>query len=61
MGASSGWNLVARRPPRARVAPVPPTRHRVSAPPCMQGGEGASSRDERPDVHERVPEKRDLR
>jgi hypothetical protein len=60
MGASSGWNLVARRPPRARVAPVSPTRHLVSVP-CMQGGEGASSRDERPHVHERVAEKRDLR
>jgi hypothetical protein len=31
MGASSGWNLVARRSPRARVAPKP-ARHLVSRP-----------------------------
>ena len=60
MGASSGWNLVARRPPRARVAPVSPTRHLVSTP-CVQDGESATSRDERPDVYERVAEKRDVR
>jgi len=27
MGASSGWNLVARRPPRPRAAPKSPARH----------------------------------
>ncbi len=32
MGASSGWNLVARRPPRARVAAKRPARHLVSVP-----------------------------
>ena len=32
MGASSGWNLVARRPLRARVAPTKPARHLVSVP-----------------------------
>jgi hypothetical protein len=31
MGASSGWNLVARRPLRARVAPKP-ARHLASVP-----------------------------
>jgi len=32
MGASSGWNLVARRPSRARVATKRPARHLVSVP-----------------------------
>ena len=32
MGASSGWNLVARRPPRARVAAKRPARHLASVP-----------------------------
>jgi hypothetical protein len=59
MGASSGWNLVARRPPRARVAQVSPTRHLVKVP-LSQGGEGAAGRAERSDVHEHVPEKRDV-
>jgi hypothetical protein len=51
MGASSGWNLVARRPPRARVAPKP-ARHLASVP-C------AGVQDE-PDAkpHEREPARR---
>jgi len=32
MGASSGWNLVARRPPRIRAAAKRPARHLVSVP-----------------------------
>jgi hypothetical protein len=32
MGASSGWNLVARRPPRRRAASKPPARHLVLVP-----------------------------
>jgi len=32
MGASSGWNLVARRPPRTRAAAKRPARHLVSVP-----------------------------
>ncbi len=32
MGASSGWNLVARRPSRTRVAAKKPARHLASVP-----------------------------
>jgi hypothetical protein len=45
MGASSGWNLVARRPPRARVAPKP-ARHLVSLP-CGAHAETGSRPPER--------------
>jgi hypothetical protein len=38
MGASSGWNLVARRSPRGRASKNGPARHLVSVP-----------REERPD------------
>ena len=60
MGASSGWNLVARRPPRARVAPVSPTRHLVSVP-CIQSGEAESSSDERPTTPGLTAQKRESR
>lgn len=44
MGASSGWNLVARRPSRARLAAVKSTRHLVSVP----TGQAAASSDAEP-------------
>ena len=43
MGASSGWNLVARRPPRARVAPKLPARHLVSAPSARRAADARST------------------
>jgi len=43
MGASSGWNLVARRPPRRRAAPKSSARHLVLVPPTP-GAEPVRSR-----------------
>ena len=47
MGASSGWNLVARRPSRARVAAKKPARHLASVPcgPSAVTERGADARD----------------
>jgi hypothetical protein len=45
MGASSGWNLVARRPPRARAASKPPARHLVSVPYASSADVGRDKRD----------------
>lgn len=45
MGASSGWNLVARRPSRFRAAPKPPARHLVSVPSGPNADVGRDKRD----------------
>ena len=59
MGASSGWNLVARRPPRARVAPVLPARRLVSAPSARRAAD-AQEHDVRPAGPRSVRTERDL-
>jgi hypothetical protein len=48
MGASSGWNLVARRPPRPRAASKPPARHLVSVPRPPSADRGQRDRTTQP-------------
>lgn len=43
MGASSGWNLVARRPSRTRLCAKRPARHLVSVPPAHDSDKDASA------------------
>jgi hypothetical protein len=47
MGASSGWNLVARRPPRAGIATPKSARHLVSVP-CGEAVDEQTDRREEP-------------
>ena len=44
MGVSSGWNLVARRPPRLRVVPAPkPSARHLTLVPSPGGDEDGRS------------------
>ena len=59
MGASSGWNLVARRSPRARAASKAPARHPVLVPSPRNADVARDGQGSTPGTRgERTPESR---